>query len=89
MAKYNKYFVSNFVPQQEASIVCPAKPLKTVPSTCFGGWGMGKCCLGDSKGKHWGTEKNSWDCRAKPWPRETALKTSLNFWILSIPGTAL
>lgn len=32
MAKYNKYFVSYFVPQQEASIVYPAKSLKTVPS---------------------------------------------------------
>lgn len=50
---------------------------------------MGKCCLGDSKGKHWGTEESSWDCRAKPGPREAVNTISPNFWILSIPGTAL
>lgn len=89
MAKYKKYCVSNFVPQQEASIVCPAKSLKTVPSSRFRVWGMGKCCLGDSKGKHWGTGESSCDCRAKPWPRETLFTISLDFWVLSILGAAL
>lgn len=86
MTKYNKYF-SNCRPTARGQHRLASKILKTVPSNCFKGWGMGKCCLGDSKGKHWGTEESSCDCRAKPWPREAVFTISLNVWILFIPGT--